>query len=429
MSLASAIRKRAETYASAATVNFWCHVTEGSLATFGEGLVAGQLFAVLVTALGGTGATLGALTSIGSFTILAPLFLAPRLEAARRKKRLVLLLGLGQRMPNLLIVGVLALLAGARPILCLYAIAVVKLGGSICTALLVAPWQDLIAETVPIRRVGRLFGFRNFLASLLRLPAAAACGAIIAFVAFPGNYQLLYLLSFVVMMASLGIFALVDELPESAAPRPRQPAVRYFRDLLAAVRDDRNFRNYMFYMVFTKSPDPIVQFFAMAAMQLHRMQDASWVFLSGAATSLAAIGGNLLLPFLAERIGHKRMLAGAVCMQAAAMGLAAVAPTGRWLIAAFFILGLCAAAHSVAGLPFRMRVFPRGRRVGYMTLSSVAMAPLRILMPLGAGLVSEVFGFAPLFAATGVFLLCALVPLRKITPGAAPPDEQHADQG
>ena len=52
--------------------------------------------------------------------------------------------------------------------------------------------------------------------------------------------------------------------------------------------------------------------------------------------------------------------------------------------------------------------------MGYITLSSVAMAPLRIVIPLVAGLVSTLFGFGVLFAATGGWLLLALLPLGRI---------------
>ena len=96
------------------TANFWYHVIEGALATFGGGLADQQFFQVMVLALGGTAATLGGLQSIAAFSVIAPLLLAPRVEAVRRKKHLVLLLGLGQRAPLLLTAGLLALLATRR---------------------------------------------------------------------------------------------------------------------------------------------------------------------------------------------------------------------------------------------------------------------------------------------------------------------------
>ncbi|OPX24888.1 MAG: hypothetical protein B1H04_01255 [Planctomycetales bacterium 4484_123] len=100
---------------------------------------------------------------------------------------------------------------------------------------------------------------------------------------------------------------------------------------------------------------------------------------------------------------------------------AATAPGGYWLVASFFLLGLCGAGQTAAAAPFMMRVFPRGKRVGYITLSNLALGPLRFVVPLIAGLVSQVFGYGVLFAAAGVFPLLALLPLWLIRLGPEPP--------
>ncbi len=394
--------------------NFWCHVTEGALATFGGGLAGPEFFQVLVLALRGTAATLGTLQSIGSFAFIAPLLLAPHLEAARRKKRLVLGLGLGQRLPLLLTAGVLALLATKRPLLCLYAIGLVRLGGGFATSLLVAPWQDLIAETVPIQRVGRLFGFRHFLSSLLQLPSAVACGAVIAAFAFPLNFELLYVFGFGIMMASWWVFSLVEELPEAVAPRKRQPARHYFRDLIAALGSDRNYRRYLYFQGLGRTTSAATGFLAFAAVRHHGLGMAEVVALAGVLGSAARIGGNLILPFLAERVGPKCMLAACLGLRLAGMLLAALAPTGEVFLATFFVLGLSAAAQTVAGPPFMMRVFPRGKRIGYMTLAKVAVAPLAVAAPVTAGLMMNWVGYRIVFAAAGIIALSALVPLAGI---------------
>ncbi len=406
--------------------NFWYHVTEGALASFGGQLVGGEFFQVMVLALGGSAAALGGLQSIAALSFVAPLLLAPQVEAARRKKRLVLLLGIGQRAPMLLIAALLALLATRRPLACLYAIAFVRLAGGLATSLLVAPWQDLIAETVPIRRVGRLFGFREFLSNLLRLPSAVLCGAIIAAFAFPLNFQLLYLLSFAIMMVSWAIFWRVRELPASAAPPPRQPARHYFRDLIRAVRDDRRYRRYLLFQAINRATSAATGFLAFVAVKHHGLSKAEVVALPGVLGSAAVIGGGLILPFLAERTGPRPMLAAYVLLRSGGLAVAALAPTGRFFLAAFFVLGVSAAGHSVAGPPFMMRVFPRGRRVGYMTLASVALGPLAIVMPAAAGLALNAWGHQIVFAALGAAALAALLPLAGIVPA---PESQTGPAG
>lgn len=51
----SPIRRYAEKYLPAGAVNFWCHVIEGTFASFGEGIVAGAVvFPILAASLGAT---------------------------------------------------------------------------------------------------------------------------------------------------------------------------------------------------------------------------------------------------------------------------------------------------------------------------------------------------------------------------------------
>jgi len=396
--------------------NFWCHVWEGALASFGGELAGNNLFQVLVAALGGTAATLGTLQTIGSFAFLAPLVVAPFVEATARKKRLVMLLGLGQRAPRLLIAGALVLLATRRPLACLYVIGLIRLGGALATSVLVGPWQDLIAETVPIGRVGRLFGFRHFLSNVLTLPSALACAAILAHVAFPLSFELLYALSFGVMMISWVIFALVDEIPPAAAPKPRPPIVHYFRDLIAAVRTDRNYRRHLYHAAFNRAGLFAGGFLAFVAVETHGLSEARVVAVAGVLTGAAMIGGTLVLPFVAERVGPKAVLAGAAGVRAAAMLTAALAPSGTSFVAAFFLVGLARAARTVAGPPFMMRVFPRGRRVGYMALSRVALGPITVLTPITGGIAMARYGHGVVFAAAAAVALAALLPLAGITP-------------
>jgi len=59
-------------------------------------------------------------------------------------------------------------------------------------------------------------------------------------------------------------------------------------------------------------------------------------------------------------------------------------------------------------------VFPRGRRVGYIALAGVAVAPLSIVAPLAAGVALKWFGHRIVFAAAAVVAVSALLPLARI---------------
>jgi len=414
--VALAIRRRIEQRLPAKTVNFWCHVIEGAFASFGGELVGlTVVFSVLAAALGATPAALGLLVALPRLAVIAPLLAAPRVEAVQRKKRLVLLLGVGQRVPHLLVAGALLLFAQTAPLICLFIIALLNLATAVVVSLLVPPWMDLLAETIPSERMGRVFGYRNALSSTLGLLSAGVSAAIIASFAFPGNYAILYVVGFGSLAVSWLIFALVDEIPEGTAAQ-RQPAGQYFRNLIRALREDVDYRRFLVYKGLSRLGLAAMPFYVLAAVTYHGVSQAFAAGTFIAALSAAKITGNLAFPRVSDRLGHKRVIGLGAAFSAGAAALAALAPSGAWYVGVFFLAGLGGAATTVSGAPFMMSVYPRGRRIGYMTLSMAALAPVAIAAAPAAGLLMQAFGHAVLFVLAGVVILAALVPLRYCTP-------------
>ena len=323
------------------------------MASFGGELVGlTVVFPVLAAALGATPAGLGLLMSLTPLATLAPILLAPRVEAARRKKKLVLLLGLGQRLPRLLAALALLLMARSAPFSCLVLIALFNLSTAFILGLLVPPWIDLLAETIPRPRMGRVMGYRFALSSALGFLSAGVSAGLLASFAFPTDYALLYLVSFGVMGVSWLIFALVDEIPEDAVPARREPARRYFGDLFRLLRRDVNLRRYLLLQGLVRLGGAVGPFYALAATTRYGLGEAFVVGTFIAARSAASVAGNLAFPALSDRIGLKGVLGLGVGLSAAAALLAALAPTGTWYVGVSFVLGLAGAAYTVAGAPF-----------------------------------------------------------------------------
>lgn len=431
MSISRAIRRRLDRRWRAARVNFGCHVTEGALGGSGQEMAGRTVFAVMVEAMvGGAIAPLmvGVLNSIRSFSFVGPILLAPRLEAVRRKKRLVLLLGLAKRLPLFLIAVAIFLLANKHPIQCLLLIGLARLVSLSCDFLTNPVYMDLIAETLPVGRLSRMFGFRNFFSSLLRIASVSVAAAIIAGVAQPANFALVYLLSFLVMMLSWGVFSLVDEVGPSARTKPRQCARHYFRELAAAFRRDRSYRNYLLFQAAGKGYDEIAVFFVLAGMALHGISRPEVVLVAGIAATVTSMVGNPLIPFVAERLGLKLVLAGSALLRVGGAVAVVLAPSWEWFVLAFVLNGAARAAHGVATPAFDMLLYPPSKRVGYITLADAAMAPVRLLAaPLAGGLVLWVGDYRPLFVVIAVLTAAALWPLARCRPSAPSEDgEQDA---
>jgi MFS family permease len=408
-------------------LNFWLHVSEGTLATFSMEIVSlGVVLPVLAGALGASPSALGVVTSIAGFASLGPLLLAPRMEAVRRKKILVLLIGAGMRFPLLVVALALWLLAASAPTLCLGLIAVSYLAIMLAVNVNAPPWMDLLAETIDESLLGRLMGYRHGLSGVISFfLAGPVCAAVIAAFAFPGNYVLLYVVAFAAGFLSWLLFSLVDEIPGHVRPNDRKSTRIYFRDLLGSVAKDRDYRWLLLYRGISRFAFAAMPFFTLAAVRTYGIGEATAAGVFIPALAAGKIGGNFLFGRVSHRTGHNIILGAGAAVLAAAALLAAFAPSGEWYVAVLFLWGLGSAGRTVSDVPFMTAVAPRGRRVGYISLLMVAVTPFAVTAPLVAGNVMETFGHAPLFLGTAACLLLALWPLSLVRPNRPARDPER----
>lgn len=399
------------------TRNFWLHIAEGVFASFaGEIVSPSIIFPVIAAALGATPFMLGLLASLGSLSFIVPLFAAPAVEATRRKKRLVLFLGIGHRLPFILIPVALYMFAESNPFLCLVIIAGINLLAGAATRAMVPPWLDLIADTIPRDKVGRMLGYRHGISAMLSLVSGGLCGLIVAAYTFPINYVVLYLAGFISLAVSWLLFALVDEVPPHVvSDAPKHPGT-YFRTILGAVRNDGPYRVYLVFRALNVVALAAGPFYVLTAVQVHGMDPALVAGSFIMSRAAARIVGSFLFPFLSERIGHKALLiAGLLCGACAAL-MAALAPNGYWFLGVMLLQGLGMATQTVSGSAFLMSICPSGKRIGYMTLSMVALAPFQFAMFPAVGSIMQNFGHMWVFLLAGSAILASAIPLYMCRP-------------
>ena len=239
---------------------------------------------------------------------------------------------------------------------------------------------------------------------------------ILAAVVFPNNFMILYLAGFFAMVISWLLFSLVDEMPNDYQPKKRQPAGVYFRELAGVLKNDHAYRWFIAYQAISQIGFVAMPYYAYVAVAVHNMNPAlaagAFIMIRQASNSVA----NFVFSEIAARFGNKPILAAGSVLHALAMILAAVAPTGSWFFAVFFIWGLAMAAIQVARAPFSMAVAPSGRRIGYMSLSQVALSPVSIIFPLLAGWVIYAHDHRLLFLTTATMMAASIFPLLRCQP-------------
>ena len=284
-------------------------------------------------------------------------------------------------------------------------------------------FQMLMSKLIPIRKRGRLQGYRNFAGGLIAAVLAWAAGNYLIADEWLGNgYATTFLFAFV--LTSAGLVVLKTMIREPAAPisRPRMPMlerVRQFPELL----QDRDFAWFL-----------VVQCFSTMA----RVGAPFWTIYAGSQLGLdgALIGGlsfvflgsdtvsNVLWGPLGDRWGFKIIYVLALASSALGVVLLILGGSAVPIYAAFVCLGVGGSGWMMASTTMVLEFGSSEdtpMRLAFVTTLEGAIAAIG---PVAAGLLVATSGFMPLFVIVLASLLLALCLLvvkvaepRNRTPG------------
>ena len=268
---------------------------------------------------------------------------------------------------------------------------------------------DVIAKTVPARRRGSFFAWRQLVGGVLGLGGGWIVKTILNSPAlpFPDGHAFLFLIYCVGMALGMLAFALVREPPGvvSAGPVTMDDQLRRSRRLVQA---DPVYRRYMAARVALGLTSVALPFYGVYAKNvLGASGGMAGIYVA------ARIGGTLIfnLPWgrLSDRRGNQlvmRLLSlGSGATALLALGLVGliglVQPQGSWLpyvaLPIFFLDGAVRPAHIMVGSNFLLELAPEGERSLYLGLSNTLLGVVVLISGLG-GLVVDAFGFAGVFA-------------------------------
>jgi MFS family permease len=267
---------------------------------------------------------------------------------------------------------------------------------------------DVIAKTIPARRRGSFFAWRQLLGGILSLGS----GWIVALVlnhpnlSFPHGHAVLFLLYCAVILPAMVTFILIRE-PRGIAIGPSIKSSQQLRRAMRLMRETPVFRRFMavrltmgladialpFYGIYAKTvlgaPEGIVGFYITVRVAAQLLADLPWGHLSdrhGNRLALRALSlGSALTALLALVL----------------VGIVGVFhPQGSWLpylvLPLFFLDGALRPAQMLVGSNFLIELVPEGERPLYLGLGNTLFGLVVLISGLG-GLVVDLLGFAGLF--------------------------------
>jgi len=398
-------------------------ITQRSTGSMVQALLArGVVITFLITRLGGGAVIVGAMGSLWALSGFSQLFTAWYLERPISRKKFVLWVsGVGLFLLPFLALALWAWAEEWKRLMLVVLLAAVFLR-SIVSFLCIPALLDL-ARTL-IKPGERLFVFsvRGLASALCGLAAGGVTLVLLRRFVFPVNYVALVLAAALAGLLAWGSVLLFQEGKVGSSRERRSPPADFLRTLLRLLRpgsgghEERRFRRYVAvrHAIFvSRCAYPFLAFYAAKRFGLPDMA-AGWFVLAMRAGRLM---GSFTLSVVARLRRSARQVT-RIALSCTLLGLAAAVLTSRWegLLAAFFLQGVFLECFLVADPILMMEHTPPERAVLGMSLTMVALYPMRIVLPILAGLLLHSLGFAAVagFAmASGVVAFVAAGSLRS----------------
>jgi MFS family permease len=332
---------------------------------------------------------------------LPQLFLARWIEPRPRKKPFLLLAVYFRALSWGALALLIVAIGASRPQLLAWALvgllAVFSIGGGLGGV----PYTDIIGKVIPPDRRGAFFGGRQILAGPLSIGAAMLGRYILAEIAYPNNYAILFgLAAAALFIASLGVW-LIRESPHVGV-NPHMLGWRaYGRRLwIAAGR----IKLLVVVQVLTGFSLMALPFYVVYARQVLDAPAAAvgwFVFLQ----VLGGAPANLLWAYLVDRYGSWRMLAICATLSALtpllAIGLGGLGWVG--ILPILFLVGATSNGRNVGFSSVLLELAPPDERPTYSALNTWLMLPAAFL-PLAAGALLQHWAYPVIFALTSAFV-------------------------
>jgi MFS family permease len=392
--------------------NFSVNLVDIMFITLGLSLISRDtVIPVLVSTLTDSKLAVGMIPAIWSLGYYLPqLMTANFTERLVFKKPFVMLVGgLGERVPYLVIALVVWLFAVEQPTLTLVVI-LLGIGMAAFSAGIATPaWFDMIAKVIPVHRRGVWSGLGHSLGAVMGVLGAVAVGRILEHYGYPVNYALLFFLAFIFVAISWGGLALTRE-PPSTVTKARVGFAAYLGRLPTVLRANPNYMRFLISRSTIQMGAMASGFFMVYGAEQFGIQGAGVGLLTGVLIASQAIM-NLVWGTVGDRIGHKVVLTGAALAMALAALTAFLASSTAWMVVTFVLLGAYLAADSVSALNIILEFCVPEDRPTYIGLTNTLLAPVLIVAPLIGGWLATWAGYDGLFivaiviACTGAAML------------------------
>lgn len=268
-------------------------------------------------------------------------------------------------------------------------------------------WTQMMGEIIPTRYRGRVFGDRNYVMGWFALVSMMLAGPLLDYIPYPYNYTVLFGLSFIAFMASLGYLNRTDEVKSSEAPASSVRKSNPYEGFKFIIKDQS-------FLIFVLAATLLNLGFGLSASiwTLNQVRDLHLSNTQIALTTvLQSLGTTLSFPYwgrIIDRIGSKTVFLLAVFLFTF-RPLVQIFVTAdnlwlMWLIC--FITGLGQGAYALSQFNTLLEVAPDpNMRPSYLAFFNMAVQSVSFIFPMVGVQIYTMMGNQ----ANPVFLLSTLI--------------------
>jgi MFS family permease len=270
-------------------------------------------------------------------------------------------------------------------------------------------FQFLLAKMIPIRKRGRLQGWRNMTGGLIAAGLSYLAGKyLVETNAFGNGYGATFLVAFVLTSAGLTAFALLVREPELPTLPPKSRVWDRLREFSTILKDDRNFLFFMVARTFAIASRIAAPFYIVYASRTTTLSGSTIGVLSFAYL-IADTATNLFWGHLSDRSGFRSTMVGALIIWITATFLLMAAHSLPWMFLAFFGLGAGNAGYLMSAQNIVFEFGHRDHMAMRLALSNTAESAMACVGPLIGGLIAQSFGYLATFSSAILCQALALV--------------------
>ena len=393
--------------------NSFANLLDGAFWYFGGSFTAAYtIMPVFLSTLTDSPILIGlipALEAIGWF--LPQLFLAKYLEGINQRLPFVRRLGIFERLPFLLLAIGAFLIPGLDQkvalifILILYTIKVFSSG------LVALPWQELMATVIPVSHRGRYWGISLIAGKLTGLAGAFITGLILARIAYPNNYAIMFLIGFIAVSISFLFLSLNVEPVIERQSSQVDPGI--WSRIKKTLGKDKNFGIYLINRGFAFTSSMGMVFFTVYGIQKFNLpisQSATFT----AIMLVSEIVGAGIWGTLGDKAGYKRVIE--FCNFISIIGLFSILFVGSvWGL--FIVFGILSFAHSgeyISNQNFAMEFGSEKDRPTYIGMSGTLTGPFFLVASIVGGSIIQLWGYKSMFLAALILAVFAFAIIKYL---------------